>query len=238
MNRRVLTAALACIAVLAIAAVGVWAWLSREGPRPELEVIAPEAQVKVGTTVLATVHKGDRLPIYGRRTGWYQVRAKGELGWIQAGQIRRLLPPDATQRTVEAEILDVYFPDVILGEFPRPGERWVLVEVQALAAQANAVGGTAIDTHRFVLLHGKQRFFRPRLWQTIPVGNGKAGTRETVDRLELGEEFVLPVGQTRKLRLAYGVPSDLVARTGWHVVYVAPKPGGGTRTAPASSETP
>jgi hypothetical protein len=220
MNRRVLIVALVCIVVLAAAAVGVWVWLSRGGPRPELEVVAPEAHVKIGTKVVATVHKGDRLPIYARRTGWYQVRAKGVLGWIHAAHIRRVPPPDAAPKLVEAEILGVHFPDVILGEFPRTGERWVLVEVQARAAKANAVGGTAIDTRRFVLLHRKSRFFHPRLWKSIPVGD------HTVDRLELGEEFTLPVGQTRKLRLAYTAPSDLVARVGWHIVYVPLRPKG------------
>ena len=229
MDRRLRAIALGVLVVRAGVGAGVWVQLSRSGPRPLVEVIVPEAQVKVGTSVVATARQGERLAVYGRKTGWYQVRAGGRLGWVYAAQIRRVRPPDAAPRLVETEVLGVYFPKDVLGEFPRRGERWVLVEVQALAAKANAVGGTAIDTDRFVLLRGKARFFRPRVWKSIPVGD------HTVDRLELGDAFTLPVGQTRKLRLAYSIPSDVVSRVGWHVVYVPPKPGGGS-PAPRSGD--
>jgi hypothetical protein len=218
-DRRVLVIALVSIVVLAAAAVGVWAWLSRGGPRPQVEVIVAEAPVKVGTEVLATVSKGDRLPVHGKRMGWYQVRAKGTLGWIQAAHIRRVRGPEAAPRPVQVEILGVYYPDQILGEFPRGGRRWLLVEVNAYAAEATGEGGAVVDTQRFALLRGKQRFFHPRVWKTFRFGD------ETVERLELRDQFVLPVGASRKLRLAYSVPSDVVARTGWHVVCVPPKTG-------------
>ena len=224
MNRRILIAALVCIVVLAAAALGTWVWLSREGPRPMVEVIAAEAPIKIGEETIATAKQGDQLAVYDRRTGWYQVRVKRQLGWIYAAHVRRVRAPDAAPRLVEAEILGVYFPDDVLGEFPRPGERWALVEVHALAAKANVAGGTAIATNRFVLTLGKTHFYRPRVWKTISVGD------HTVDRLEVRDEFVLPVGQARKLRLAYSIPSDVVTRAGWRIVYVRPKAKGGAKT--------
>lgn len=232
MNRRVLVLALAAIVALSGAAVATWAWLSRSGPRPLLEVLAAEAPVKVGEETIATARRGDRLPIYGRRIGWYQVRADGKVGWIQAEHIRRVRPPDAKPVLVEAEILGLYFPNSVLDEYPPWGQRWALLEVQALAAKANAPGGTAIDTNRFMLVHGKSRFFHPRVWKAIPVGD------HTVDRLERRDQFTLPVGQTRKLRLAWAVPSDLTGRTAWHVVYVPPKAkaGTGAPSTPAESK--
>ena len=68
----------------------------------------------------------------------------------------------------------------------------------------------------------------------------QAGDRAGLARVkegafELGDAFTLPVGQTRKLRLAYSIPSDVVSRVGWHVVYVPPKPGGGS-PAPRSGD--
>jgi len=228
-DRRVLIAALIAIAVLAAAAGGVWAWLSRGGPRPEVEVIVAEAAVKVGEETVATARKGDRLSVYGKRVGWYQVKAGGELGWIHAANVRRVRDPDAPPRLVEAEVLAVFFPDVVLDEFPPSGERWLLVEVNAYAAKANAEGGTAIDTLRFVALHGQRRFFRPRVWKKIQVGD------HAIERLEIRDEFVLPVGSSRKLRLAYTIPSDLVARTGWHVLYVPPKAKGAS-SAPDTAD--
>lgn len=224
MNRRVLILALIAIVVLAGTAAGVWAWLSRGGPRPMLEVISDEAPIKVGEETVATAKRGARLPIHARRIGWYQVRADGKLGWIQAEHIRRVQPPDAKPRVVEVEMLAMGFPKGVLDEYPRWGEIWAVVEVQALAAKANAEGGTAIDSNRFMLARGAQRFFHPRVWKTIPVGD------HTVDRLERREQFTLPVGQARKLRLAWAIPADLAVAKGWHVVYVPVKPKGSAKT--------
>lgn len=232
MDRRVLIVALIAIAVLAAVAGGAWVWLSRGGPRPEVEVIVAEAAVKVGEETVATARKGDRLLVYGKRVGWYQVKAGGQLGWIYAANVRRARDPDAPPRLVEAEVLAVFFPDVVLDEFPPSGERWLLVEANAYAAKANAEGGTAIDTLRFVVLHGQKRFFRPRVWKKIQVGD------DAIERLEIRDEFVLPVGSSRKLRLAYTIPSDLVARTGWYILYVPPKPAGGAPEAEPAPSAP
>jgi len=202
------------LVVLGAATVGLWLWMTRGKPRPMLEVVVPQAEVKIGTEVVATAKQGDRLPIYALRTGWYQVRASGTLGWIYAGHIRRVWKHP---RAVDAEILAVHFPDVILKEFPRWGERWVLLEAQVHALEGNAKGVAAVDTHRFVLLLGKKRFYRPRHWKTIPVGN------HTIERLESGDVLEMPVGTSQKLRLAFSVPSDDFARIGWRLRYVPPK---------------
>lgn len=214
MTRRSWIIIVIVLAALVGATVGAWLWMTHSGPRPMLEVIVPQAQVKIGEQVIATVKQGDRLPIYGLQTGWYQVRANGKLGWIYAAHIRRVWK---TPRPVDAEILAVHFPDVILKEFARWGSRWVLVEAQVHALQGSAKGAAAIDTHRFVLVLGKKRFYRPRHWATIPVGN------HTIDRLENGDIVQMPVGTSQELRLAFSVPSDAFARAGWRLHYLRPK---------------
>lgn len=231
MNRRVFIIAIATIVVLAAILVGAWSWLRQGGPRPLVEVVVAEAPIKLGEEVLATAAKGERLAVHGKQTGWYQVRAgrRGQLGWISAAHVRRVLSEErAARKEVQVEMLGVYFPDMILDEPPPWDKRWVLVEVNAFALKGKGQGGCPLDTHRFVLTYGKKRFFRPRLVKTIPVGD------HTIERLENREVLDMPVGSSRRFRLAFAVPSDCATHTGWRIYYVRFKPKTPDTASPAS----
>ncbi|MGH7141003.1 MAG: HEAT repeat domain-containing protein [Pirellulales bacterium] len=88
----------------------------------EVEVIVDSAPVNVGERIIATVHKGERLPLVKTRGAWLSVAVNREIptlyGWVLESNVRRLID------------------DSINGDTPAP-DLPQLIRIEVEATQAN-----------------------------------------------------------------------------------------------------